>query len=737
MLDEAQMVHNTSSAAAVMASELWRVNGWCVTGTPISNSIHDLQGLLVFLDHDPYASDREFNHLYNTYTCGDSSALTKMRGLMASVVWRHSKAQVQHEFHLPPIADTSILVSIDGQERAIYEACERQNKDNAIRELRELVRWKTSYNPYGGPAPPYTGPRGLSLNPRVVSALQMLRQACSHPQLSKHNQMGIKSHERMSLSMLYELLLSKVEQKHFSELLSAVRELNRWADRRIMLKQSLTASGSPTAAAKKAEAEAAAHDDELIAKLKEALTHCATASHRIATNPLPDDAGERHGLSKAQHVQWIQLRFRTISALSVLLPSVAEQQETAMEQTRYRSEVVALIGSVPPAMHDNSGWRSAAVPTLRKDCLRFYEAANKADAEGRHLRNAVSTAKQQDEQKKAANAELARVNSHPAVVRKLSKRGTASDADAVNMATKATAEDDQANTCCICLDAYDSPVLTSCAHMFCSECITGHVQHGGGKNTCPLCRTELTADDILPIDPTASDPDEQAAAAEARADNADLLSECIGDWGTKISALVTDIKRQLRANPATFKAVVFSAWNQFIALIEKAFGENGIPFVTLLGSTDKRATSLDDFRKPINPADLAQPRIMLMSLKNREGAAGLTLTMADHVYLMEPCLNFGLEDQGVARIHRIGQTRPTKIVRIIVKDSIEEKLIRVQQRKRANVAHTIAQQTSEILDLFGISDTPQWFVDAFPEVYNPPAEGAVDLMAGDTDNEAD
>ena len=45
---------------------------------------------------------------------------------------------------------------------------------------------------------------------------------------------------------------------------------------------------------------------------------------------------------------------------------------------------------------------------------------------------------------------------------------------------------------------------------------------------------------------------------------------------------------------------------------------------------------------------------MLMSLKNREGAAGLTLTMADHVYLLEPCLNFGLEDQGVARIHRIG-----------------------------------------------------------------------------------
>jgi SNF2 family DNA or RNA helicase len=54
-LDEAQMVHDSNSAAAQMASELWRVNGWCVTGTPLTKSIEDLHGLLVFLDHDPFA----------------------------------------------------------------------------------------------------------------------------------------------------------------------------------------------------------------------------------------------------------------------------------------------------------------------------------------------------------------------------------------------------------------------------------------------------------------------------------------------------------------------------------------------------------------------------------------------------------------------------------------------------------------------------------------------------------
>ena len=140
-----------------------------------------------------------------------------------------------------------------------------------------------------------------------------------------------------------------------------------------------------------------------------------------------------------------------------------------------------------------------------------------------------------------------------------------------------------------------------------------------------------------------------------------------------------------------------------------------------------------------------------MSLKNREGAAGLTLTVADTVYLLEPCLNFGLEDQGIARIHRIGQARPTAVVRLIVKDTIEEKLLAIQQRKRGNVGLTQAQTTDEILGLVGIDATPDWFKAclpvrtdahcadgmqaAFPEVYQSGAPEQV--HAGDTDDDLD
>ncbi|ODQ52033.1 hypothetical protein SAICODRAFT_48619, partial [Saitoella complicata NRRL Y-17804] len=54
VIDEAQMVAQSNSAAAIMANELWRRNGWTVTGTPFSTGVSDLEGLLTFLDHDPF-----------------------------------------------------------------------------------------------------------------------------------------------------------------------------------------------------------------------------------------------------------------------------------------------------------------------------------------------------------------------------------------------------------------------------------------------------------------------------------------------------------------------------------------------------------------------------------------------------------------------------------------------------------------------------------------------------------
>ena len=64
---------NSSSDGALMAADMWRVNSWCVTGTPVSRSLGDLHGLMVFLDNDPFASNPSLQHevfffIYNSHS---------------------------------------------------------------------------------------------------------------------------------------------------------------------------------------------------------------------------------------------------------------------------------------------------------------------------------------------------------------------------------------------------------------------------------------------------------------------------------------------------------------------------------------------------------------------------------------------------------------------------------------------------------------------------------------------
>ena len=66
-------------------------------------------------------------------------------------------------------------------------------------------------------------------------------------------------------------------------------------------------------------------------------------------------------------------------------------------------------------------------------------------------------------------------------------------------------------------------------------------------------------------------------------------------------------------------------------------------------------------------------KVLLLSIK--AGAAGLNLVVANHCFLMDPCLNSAAEEQAIDRVHRIGQTRPVIVKRLIIKDSVEERIL--------------------------------------------------------------
>ncbi|MBN2802396.1 MAG: SWF/SNF helicase family protein [Deltaproteobacteria bacterium] len=72
---------------------------------------------------------------------------------------------------------------------------------------------------------------------------------------------------------------------------------------------------------------------------------------------------------------------------------------------------------------------------------------------------------------------------------------------------------------------------------------------------------------------------------------------------------------------------------------------------------------------------------MLISLK--AGGTGLNLTAADHVFILDPWWNPATEDQAADRTHRIGQERPVFVYRIVAADTVEDKILKLQEKKRA------------------------------------------------------
>jgi superfamily II DNA or RNA helicase len=122
------------------------------------------------------------------------------------------------------------------------------------------------------------------------------------------------------------------------------------------------------------------------------------------------------------------------------------------------------------------------------------------------------------------------------------------------------------------------------------------------------------------------------------------------------------------------RALVFSQWTSLLDLIEPHLHAADTPFIRLDGSTVDREAVVRAFQ-----ADDGPP-VMLLSLK--AGGTGLNLTAADHVFLVDPWWNPAVEDQAADRTHRIGQDKPVMVYRMVARDTVEERILELQAKKR-------------------------------------------------------
>ncbi|OVA03131.1 Helicase [Macleaya cordata] len=220
--------------------------------------------------------------------------------------------------------------------------------------------------------------------------------------------------------------------------------------------------------------------------------------------------------------------------------------------------------------------------------------------------------------------------------------------------------------CPICISPPTSTVITCCAHIFCKSCILKAINQ---RNCCPMCRHPLSESDLFSAPPEEPSEDSENNTGFA-------FSRGSSTYSSKMSALLKLLVASRNENPST-KSVVFSQFRKMLILLEEPLKAAGFGILRLDGtmSAKRRGKVIKEFENRGSDS----PTILLASLK--ASGTGINLTAASRVYLFEPWWNPAVEEQAMDRVHRIGQKEDVKIVRLIIRDSIEERIFQIQERK--------------------------------------------------------
>ncbi|KAK9001283.1 hypothetical protein V6N11_083071 [Hibiscus sabdariffa] len=285
--------------------------------------------------------------------------------------------------------------------------------------------------------------------------------------------------------------------------------------------------------------------------------------------------------------------------------------------------------------------------------------------------------------------------------------------------------------CLVCHDAPEDPVVTMCSHVFCYQCVSEYLT--GDDHTCPApeCKEQL-GDDIVfsgptlrsclagdingsPTHPQSFEMSElfqdNYSSSKIKAVIEILQSRCllknsspgspssIGNNETPFTSEQTFTETGLSGSRAVkcttvhsnsladgpIKAIVFSQWTGMLDLVEHSLRHHGISYRRL----DGKMTLLSRDRNAKDFNTDPEVTVMLMSLK--AGNLGLNMIAACHVILLDLWWNPTTEDQAIDRAHRIGQTRPVTVTRITIKDTVEDRILSLQDEKRKMVASAFGE----------------------------------------------
>ncbi|KAH7371973.1 SNF2 family N-terminal domain-containing protein [Pyrenochaeta sp. MPI-SDFR-AT-0127] len=245
-------------------------------------------------------------------------------------------------------------------------------------------------------------------------------------------------------------------------------------------------------------------------------------------------------------------------------------------------------------------------------------------------------------------------------------------------------------------EASSAVYYSTCRRLFCAACsILSRYQ---APEPC-ACMDHATPCPLRPLNllPTPR----HASTKDSQPSNIEM------DGGGQISSKVRAVISQIRMYPKE-KNIVFSTWTTSLDMVQRALKcDGGIRCVRIDGKVaiKKREQAIQQFR---NDPDT---RVILITISC--GACGLDLTAASRVHLLEPQWNPSIEDQALARAHRLGQTHPVTTLRYVMKNSIEEHILNVQDRKKL-LATTLLSNDSSLEVCSEITSTATWSLTSSP-----------------------
>ncbi|KAK0502526.1 SNF2 family N-terminal domain-containing protein [Armillaria luteobubalina] len=242
--------------------------------------------------------------------------------------------------------------------------------------------------------------------------------------------------------------------------------------------------------------------------------------------------------------------------------------------------------------------------------------------------------------------------------------------------------------CVLCGCEFERGFITACAHVFCEGCMKAWLQHREGK-ACPVCRVPVDSKNLQRF--TVNGPENPAPS---RIVNGEMIPhshrkieynmidpelfdsiehmECFGDYGRKIQTLVRHLL-YLQENDPGSKSIVFSAWEDSLHILQRALTDNAIQCLRI----DQGRTKSNNASKRFK----SDPDIRVLLLHGQRENAGLNITCASRVFLLESVVHHGFEVQAIARIDRLGQTRPTEVYCYYAEDTVERNILDLAARR--------------------------------------------------------